>query len=295
MAIELVTGYAGHAHVTAEQDGRRNVGTFGQGRYVLASGQQFSITVDSANQVTIGTGDGVMDGRHVCSETPTQLAVESGTQGQKRHDLVCVRYSKDPSTGTESAQLVVVRGTPAAGTPSDPAVGTSSIADGAATSDWPLYRLPLDGISLGTPVPLFDLLVPISSIRDMVSQRDPVVLFDNESAAASATTTLSQSSAGFRRLTIFYRDTDGAHGSVDVWSPNGKTVGLGIMWVSETARTPASYNRFRWVRISGSTISTVGSREAGHNYRTGQQALGSGSADVSTDRIAITQVLGWRV
>ena len=46
------------------------VGTFGrEGRYVLDTGQGLALTADSANQVTVGTGDAIMDGRHVCAET----------------------------------------------------------------------------------------------------------------------------------------------------------------------------------------------------------------------------------
>ena len=164
MAIELVTGYKGEAHVTAAQDGRRNAGVMG-GRYVLPTGQEFAVTVDSANQVTVGTGDGILDGRHVTSETMTTLPVDSGTQGKSRHDLVCVRYQRNASTGVESASLVVVKGTPADYTPrpydpgtdsaTDPDVNDGDVLDGDSTVDWPLWRLTVLGIDAPTATRLF--------------------------------------------------------------------------------------------------------------------------------------------
>ena len=169
MPAEIVTGYAGEPHVTAAQDGRRNVGTFGPGRYVLDTGQKLAITVESANSVTVGTGDGIMDGRHVTVEVPTSLSVESGTQGVSRNDLVCMRYEADPSTGVETAELVVLKGTPASGTASDPSYNAGSILEGATTVDWPLWRLPLAGVTVGTPVKLFDEVSPLAVLAELLS------------------------------------------------------------------------------------------------------------------------------
>ncbi|MBR2681763.1 MAG: hypothetical protein IKG69_09830 [Atopobiaceae bacterium] len=169
MPAEIVTGYAGEPHVTPAQDGRRNVGTFGPGRYVLGTGQAFAITVESANAVTIGTGDGIMDGRHVTVEVPTSLSVESGTQGVSRNDLVCMRYTANPTTGIEAAELVVIAGTPTSGTASDPAYNAGSILEGATTVDWPLWRLPLAGVTVGTPVRLFDEVSPLAVLAELLS------------------------------------------------------------------------------------------------------------------------------
>lgn len=166
MSVELVTGYAGTAHVTAAQDGRRNVGTFGSGRFVLHTGQEFAITVDSANQVTVGTGDGIMDGRHVTNETAESLTIQSGGQGVSRNDLVCIRYTRNASTGVESARLVVIKGTATGGTPSDPSYNSGSIIEGAVTVDWPLWRIPVSGISVGAPERLFSIVPSISGIQD---------------------------------------------------------------------------------------------------------------------------------
>ena len=168
--VELVTGHAGKAHATAEQAAGLNAGILGLDDYVLDVHDKLKITVVSANKVTIGTGELVMQGRHVSQGTPEDLIVTNGSQGQKRNDLIVCRYAKG-SQNIESAKLVVVRGTPTTGTPTDPAVNTTSPLDGGTTYDMPLYRIPLDGITIGTPVALFNVLKPMSDVWDSLTQR----------------------------------------------------------------------------------------------------------------------------
>ena len=185
--VELVTGHAGKAHATAEQAAGLNAGILGLDDYVLNVHDKLKITVVSANKVTIGTGELVMQGRHVSQGTPEDLIVTNGSQGQKRNDLIVCRYAKG-SQSVESAKLVVVRGTPTTGTPTDPAVNTTSPLDGGTTYDMPLYRIPLDGITIGTPVALFNVLKPMSDVWDSLphcgligtaTDRDGMVTADN--------------------------------------------------------------------------------------------------------------------
>lgn len=167
--VELVTGHANKAHATAEQAAGLNAGILGLDDYVLNVHDKFELTVVSANKVTIGTGELVMQGRHVSQGTPEDLIVTNGSQGQKRNDLIVCRYAKG-SQSVESAKLVVVRGTPTTGTPTDPALNTTSPLDGGTTYDMPLYRIPLDGITIGAPVPLFNVLKPMSDVWDSLTQ-----------------------------------------------------------------------------------------------------------------------------
>lgn len=173
--VELVTGHANKAHATAEQAAGLNAGILGLDDYVLNVHDKFKITVVSANKVTIGTGELVMQGRHVSQGTPEDLIVTNGSQGQKRNDLIVCRYAKG-SQSIESAKLVVVRGTPTTGTPTDPALNTTSPLDGGTTYDMPLYRIPLDGITIGTPVALFNVLKPMSDVWDSLTRTDVTTL-----------------------------------------------------------------------------------------------------------------------
>lgn len=176
--VELVTGHANKAHATAEQAAGLNAGILGLDDYVLDVHDKFKITVVSANKVTIGTGELVMQGRHVSQSTPEDLIVTNGSQGQKRNDLIVCRYTKG-SQSVESAELVVVRGTPTTGTPTDPALNTTSPLDGGTTYDMPLYRIPLDGITIGTPVPLFNVLRPMSDVWDSLTQTEVLTLINS--------------------------------------------------------------------------------------------------------------------
>ncbi len=169
MASELITGFAGVPHVGSDDMGAFQAGILGTGSYVLQTGQQLKATVASANKVTIGTGDLVMNGRHVRMATATGLTIQNGTQGQKRNDLIVCRYSK-ASDGKETATLTVVKGTATSGTPADPSTNKTSILDGASVSDMPLYRIPITNLSVGTPVQLFKVLTPLATVGDSVTQ-----------------------------------------------------------------------------------------------------------------------------
>ena len=221
---ELVTGHANKAHATAEQAAGLNAGILGLDDYVLNVHDKLKITVVSANKVTIGTGELVMQGRHVSQGTPEDLIVTNGSQGQKRNDLIVCRYAKG-SQNIESAKLVVVRGTPTTGTPTDPAVNTTSPLDGGTTYDMPLYRIPLDGITIGTPVALFNVLKPMSDVWDSLSPlhlyTGSSVLYDAGSGGYATLWTFSQFRQQFGRdwgddVCVFAMNGD--------WDANGRQV-----------------------------------------------------------------------
>lgn len=127
---------------------------------------------------------------------------------------------------------------------------------------------------------------------DAVRSAFPVTLYDDPSASASAAATLSETAANFSRLTIFFKDNDGTHGSVDVWSPDGKRVALPITWISG-ASSQEMYQRVRWVTISGTSISTY-KASGDAKYRTGQIKLGATASVTNSDYISIVHVIGYR-
>ncbi len=157
--IHLVTGHANSAHVTADDAGSLNIGLVDAGRYVLNIGKKFACTATTNNNLRIEDGDILMQGRHIRIEAgeTVNLTLENGTQGQYRNDLVVCRYTK-ATTGVETAELVVIKGTPATSNPEDPAYTAGDIQGGDLLAEMPLYRIPLDGITVGTPVQLFTVL-----------------------------------------------------------------------------------------------------------------------------------------
>lgn len=177
MTMELVTGHAGEPHVTAAQDAALHAGVIGGDDYVLSTKDRFAINVVSANKVTIAGGDLVMQGYHASNDKPADLIITNGSQGQKRNDIICCRYTK-VGDSIESANLVVVKGTPTTGTPVDPTLNTTPISQGATTYDMALYRVPLDGITIGEPEPMFNILQPMSSVWDSLTQSGPTTLLN---------------------------------------------------------------------------------------------------------------------
>lgn len=197
MSIELVTGHAGSSHVTSAQDGRLNAAAWGAGKYVLPTQGQWEITVNSANSVTVSTGDAMLEGRHVTSEAPTTLSVDSGTQGMSRNDIVAIVYAKNGS-GIESAALQIVKGTESSGTPSDPTLPAGSILGGDSACSMALWRLPISGITMGEPEQLFAVADELSagenytySIGYTPSTRVLKLTGDNGGASTQATLPLA--------------------------------------------------------------------------------------------------------
>lgn len=170
MTVELITGFAGTPHIGSDDIGAFQAGLVGPGDYALATGNQLKATMSNANTIAVQSGDAVLNGRHVHLTGTTTATVQSGTQGRKRNDLAVLRYTKNTTTGVETCSIVVLKGTPTTGTPAAPAHNTGSILDGVATHDMPLYRIPINGITVGTLVPLFNVLKPMTDVWDSLTQ-----------------------------------------------------------------------------------------------------------------------------
>ena len=156
--LHLVTGYAGEAHVASSDQGSLFEALIRSGQFVMDAGAKFAASIVSNNQIRVGDGELMMQGRHV-KLTPgayVDLTIENGTQGYLRNDLVVVRYTKNSDTGIEECSLVVIKGTPAEANPADPKYTTGIInANGAMQHDYPLYRVNLSGLSIEGITALF--------------------------------------------------------------------------------------------------------------------------------------------
>ena len=160
MAFEIVDGMTGTKHISSDDLSALNVATIGKANCVLKYGDDFKLTMASANSATLGTGVGMVGGKRFWNQAAISLTVQSGTQGQKRNDLVVARYAKT-GAGIESITPVVIKGTPSTGTAADPAT---------TSNDLKLWRIPLNGISVGTPVKLFDTVASLASLEESVSK-----------------------------------------------------------------------------------------------------------------------------
>ena len=162
MTIELMDGATGSKHISSEDWTVFNEATYGASECVFDWGNRFKLTMSTANAGTLATGAGLVDGKRVWIKSPESITVTSGSQGMKRNDIVGIQYETYTSNSAtlERPVVKVIKGTPDATTAADPSIPDKFLA---------LWRAPLDGFSLGTPVALFDVMESIKGFRDSIS------------------------------------------------------------------------------------------------------------------------------
>lgn len=156
MTIELVDGKAGTAHISSEDKAIIHQAKFGAGDMVFEWGDAMSCTMQSANKAVIGTGCASIQGLDWHITNPETVTIQSGSSGKNRNDIICVHYHRETSTGVEKVELVAFKGVPSDGAAVDPTIPSAKILNGAADAYMPLWRIPLTGITAGTPVRLFN-------------------------------------------------------------------------------------------------------------------------------------------
>lgn len=145
--MRIVTGYRGEPHIVSDDLQAFNKGTIGD--TILPIGQRLHAELTTSNNLRIYDGAAIMGGVEFRVEFGTydDVAIDNGTQGMNRTDLVCARYQKDGSTGVESMSWAVVKGTPTSGTPQWPTFPTGDIIEGATDVYFPMYRVTLAGLT----------------------------------------------------------------------------------------------------------------------------------------------------
>ena len=149
--MEIITGYRGEGHVTSQQNRITNIGIFGSGTYIIGNvGSLMAASVISANEVQIADGLLIAEGctAEIPRGTSESLAIENGSQGTKRKDLIVARYTRESGTKIESMELVVITGTAASSNPAAPSYNTGSITGGDTLVDFPLFTVNIDGITI---------------------------------------------------------------------------------------------------------------------------------------------------
>lgn len=171
MGVKLMTGATGEQNIEAADDRECLAGITGLDSYVFPTGNQLKATLVDANTVTIGTGAGSLQGSRFRCPTTTTTTIKSGTQGQYRHDIIGLHFSRE-SNGKESLEFQVLTGTPASsdGAAEDPVYTAGDLLKGDAEAFMPLYRVKLSGINASDPEPMFSVLTPLATLGDSVSQ-----------------------------------------------------------------------------------------------------------------------------
>lgn len=166
MTIELVDGKAGVAHISSEDKAIIHQAKFSKSDVVFNWGDAFKCSMSSSNRATIGTGCASIQGLDWHITSAESVTISNGSQGMKRNDIICAHYHRDSKTGNENVKLTVLKGTPNATTAADPTIPSGKILSGAVDAYMPLWRIPLDGITVGTPVRMF---TPRGALWDSVT------------------------------------------------------------------------------------------------------------------------------
>lgn len=165
--MDIITGYVGSPHVTAEQDRDINIGIFGAESYVLQTGSQLKAEVSSNNEIKIRDGVIMHQGcaASIKKNTYDSLTIANGSQGMKRIDLIVARYSRNQSTKVESLTLKVIQGTPVTGTPSAPGYTTGDIQAGDLVADMPLYQVVINGLNITEVKQVFNTVDTVAELN----------------------------------------------------------------------------------------------------------------------------------
>lgn len=170
MTTTLITGKGGTPHITSGDMGAMQAGVIGDGSYLLqgADGKFPAVTMQDANHALIPVLNLVVEGRYARVTEAETATIESGVSGRNRNDLVCLKYTRN-GQNIETAAIAVLKGTPNTGTAADPTVPSGSIQSASGTVWIPIARIPISGITPGTPVMLIKQLPPMSKLWDSVT------------------------------------------------------------------------------------------------------------------------------
>ncbi|MFR6530281.1 MAG: hypothetical protein ACLUPW_05235 [Bifidobacterium pseudocatenulatum] len=168
MTIELVDGKAGTMHISSEDRAIIHQAKFSKSDVVYEWGDAFKCSMSSSNRATVGTGCASIQGLDWHITSAESVTISNGSQGMKRNDIICAHYHRDSKTGNENVALTVLKGSPNATAAADPTIPSGKILSGAVDAYMPLWRIPLDGITVGTPVRLF---TPRGALWDSVTQQ----------------------------------------------------------------------------------------------------------------------------
>ena len=171
--MELATGRQGKPHITSQQDRQKHQGIFGDGAYILNTGNMLEPEVQSSNKIHIKDGALMFQGALFTVKVGTydEVTINNGNQGMKRKDLIVARYTYDSSDNIETGEWAVIQGTPAADNPVVPEAATGDIQAGDNVVECPVFVVNLDGINVTGIDIIPDVLPDMSTLNaDLANQ-----------------------------------------------------------------------------------------------------------------------------
>lgn len=110
MTIHMITSRQSLAHVTADDEAHLNACIMGDGQYLLT--KDWTPALASASTVNLPVGEWLWNGRYTQISVQESINIGNGVpSGSTRDDLICLHYSRNPTTGNETVTATVIRGT----------------------------------------------------------------------------------------------------------------------------------------------------------------------------------------
>ena len=172
--MDIITGYTGTPHITAENDRDINIGIFGSKSYVLQTGTMLTAEISNNNEIKVRDGVIMHQGcaASIKKNTYDSVTINNGSQGMKRIDLIVARYEKQPETNVESLTLKVLQGTPAETSPQVPAHTEGDIQAGDTVADMPLYEVEIDGLNITEIRKVFQTMEDLESVNGKIKEQN---------------------------------------------------------------------------------------------------------------------------
>lgn len=266
MAIELITGRAGRAHVDSSDVRAFNAYATASGRYVLHGG---GAEIESANNLRVLPAEILVDGAHVrITGTGEELTLENGASSYDRIDVVALHYTSVGSDDSrvESVALEVIKGTPVdtGGNAQDPAmpVPDTSILDGSSEVYVPYVRVKITGLVPGNP----EELLPgrVQMLKDMITG---LTLSDvsgtlpiNKGGTGATSAADARTSLGLGALAMLGSPLHVANGGTGSTSAGGARTALGVPPTSHassaTTYGAGNASNYGHVKLTDSTSAT---------------------------------------
>lgn len=169
---ELIECRVGEPHITPEQIGDVNIGTYGAEDYVLSTGKQLAAELITNNSVRIFDGVMVYGGLRdsIAANKYYDISIDNGSQGKNRNDIIVRRYTKDDdSIGKATSAFAIVKGIATDGEAMDPEIEATDIRGGALEHNMLLYRIRLEGLNIVAVEPLFKTLMSTADLQEKLT------------------------------------------------------------------------------------------------------------------------------
>lgn len=178
--MELATGRQGKPHITSQQDRQKHQGIFGDGAYILNTGNMLEPEVQSSNKIHIKDGALMFQGALFTVKVGTydEVTINNGNQGMKRKDLIVVRYTYDSSDNIEAGEWAVIQGTPAADNPVVPEAESGDIQMGDSVVECPVFVVNLDGINVTGVDIIPETMADMSELIETIYDRSAMPIAD---------------------------------------------------------------------------------------------------------------------